>query len=221
MKLTTSNIKDAYTRLKEAIRTYTDALWLKNVKCTLNSITYSDYIDFVCDNRYKSMLKRNIYTPIRIIMQGFALLMDEYTNTSTASDVIASVEKKKHAKSLTEKYKLIYLCYTVLQYKDSKEASDRLVSMMVVSESDDRLTMLKKCEATMKGLKYQIDQSVTKKKTQEPMTRKDYTAEFNRLQKWYGQMIPKTILMADYVAIQNDYISECERLKRQKEQNNG
>ena len=220
MKLTISDIKDACTRLKQALHAKLDALWIKNVKCSLNSITYSDYMDFVCDNRYKSMLKHNIYTPIRIIMQGFALLMNEYSTTSTASEVRAKEDKKKHAKSLTERYQLVYLCYTVLQYKNSKQAAERLLSMMVVQESDDRLTMLRKCEATMKGLKYQIDQSKGTKESK-PMTRKDYTAEFNRLQKWYGQMIPKNILMLDYVIIQNDYISYCEDLKRQKEQNNG
>jgi hypothetical protein len=108
-----------------------------------------------------------------------------------------------------------------LQRKNSKEATERLVSMMVVQDSDDRLTMLKKCEATMKGLKFQRDQLKAAKKEQKPMTRKDYTAEFNRLQKWYGQMIPKSISMSDYVAIQNEYISYCEDLKRQKEQRNG
>ena len=221
MKLTTSTIKNAYTRLKASIRTYTDALWLKNVKCTLNSITYSDYIDFICDNRYKSMLKRNIYTPIRIIIQGFALLMEEYNETSSAPDIRTEESKKKQRQSLTEKYQLIYLCYTVLQYRNSKEATERLVSMMVVQDSDDRLTMLKKCEATMKGLKFQRDQLKSAKKEQKPMTRKDYAAEFNRLQKWYGQMIPKSISMSDYVAIQNEYISYCEDLKRQKEQRNG
>jgi hypothetical protein len=221
MKLTTSNIKNAYTRSKQAIRDKMDALWLKNVKCTLNSITYSDYIDFICDNRYKSMLKRNIYTPIRIIMRGFALLMEEYNETSSAPDIRTEESKKKQRQSLTEKYQIIYLCYTILQRKNSKEATERLVSMMVVQDSDDRLTMLKKCEATMKGLKFQRDQLKAAKKEQKPMTRKDYTAEFNRLQKWYGQMIPKSISMSDYVAIQNEYISYCEDLKRQKEQRNG
>ena len=70
MKLSTKHIKEAYVGLKERIHSFVDSIWIKNVKHTLNTVTYKEFIDFVIDMKPKTLLKLNIYTPLRIIMLG-------------------------------------------------------------------------------------------------------------------------------------------------------
>ena len=222
MKLSTKHIKEAYVGLKERIHSFVDSIWIKNVKHTLNTVTYKEFIDFVIDMKPKTLLKLNIYTPLRIIMLGWSMILNEYNEASTASDVRQKVEKDKAVKRLTQNYQCIHLCYKLLSYKPNKDAESLLVTMFAFKANEDRLTMLKRCEARMKGLKmniesYQKDEAKEKKS----MTRKDYSSEFMRLQKWYGQTIPRSILMIDYVAIQNDYLDYIEELKRNNNKDNG
>jgi hypothetical protein len=153
MKLTTSIIKNAYTRLKQAIRDKMDALWLKNVKCTLNSITYSDYIDFICDNRYKSMLKRNIYTPIRVIMQGFALLNEQYTRVCASSSVVSMVRISDEIKRKIEMVNWYETMLVVLRRKQSEGIIDVLVKLCIVGKNDSYDEIIGKLKANIAGRK--------------------------------------------------------------------
>lgn len=224
MKLSTKHIKEAYVGLKERIHSFVDSIWIKNVKCTLESITLLDYMSFRCDYDLKALLKVHIYTPKRIIIQGWQMIEKEYKEASTASDVKQQVEREAAIKRLQEDYDFIAMCLIVLTKESHKASIDILTNRYLFPKGESCEVMVKRGEARLKGILVNINSLKDTKKDKsevKQLTRNDFYDELIQMQQWYGQAIPEFITMIKYVSIQNRYLRYAEELKRQNDKQNG
>lgn len=210
-------IKTAYEGLKEAIRAYIVRLWMRNVKSDTDSITYNDYIYVLYGEKYSKLERLHIHTPKSILMQGWIGILEDYNSRSTATEVKQNNAKRSRQQRLYRKYQMVYSCYTVLCLKMSEKCTQLLIDYFVVSADDSRLTQTSKCQAVLKGLKFDIE-SLKVENKENTKTIADYKREFQRICTWAKREIPKNIMLSDYIEIQNDYIAYHEELKRQQEE---
>lgn len=209
-----NSFKTSLQALKHGFSGFIDRLWLMNVKSRCDNITWGDYMKVICYDRFKLMLKLNIYTPKRIIIKGFAMLLEDYNTITTNLEVRVNESKRNDLALKTQRQRIIYACYTSLRFHDKPHIRQTLCNYMVINESDDRLTALNKCVAVLKGLDLQITSLQVKSDVKKPMMA-DYEKERAILSKHQGYIIPSTILMSEYAIIQNLYRDYVEDLKKQ------
>ena len=207
-------IKTSLQGLKHGFSAFIDRLWLRNVKTQCESITWGDYMKVICYDRFKLMLKTNIYTPKRIVIKGFAMLLEDYNTITTNVSVRVNEEKRTSAQRLSHRHRIIFACYTSMRFHDEPYIRQTLCNYMVIGESDDRLTAINKCIAVLKGLDMQITSLQVHNDYKKPMMA-DYEKERQILSQYQGYNIPSTITMSEYAILQNLYREHVENLKKQ------
>lgn len=205
--------KIAWQALKQGLRSFIDAIYLRNVKSTCESITWGDYMKVICFDRFRLMLRMNIYTPKRIIIKGFAMLLEDYNTITTNVMVKTNEEKRDAIGRLSQKQRIVYACYTSLRFRELPHIMQMLRNYMVIDAEDTRLTALNKCVAELKGLDLQLNNLKIKNDTKRP-TMSDYEKERQILSKHQGYIIPSSIKLSEYAVIQNLYRDYVEDLKK-------
>jgi hypothetical protein len=207
------HIKIKMHGLKTSVNAFIDKTLLSNVKTTCDSITLGDYLSVICHEKYEKLLKLHKYTPKRIILQGLAMLLNDYEALTTSADVRLNKEKQAKIIRKGSRREIVYGCYLILKNKESKIVMDYLLKEHIIEPNEDRLKAFKRCIAELKGLDIEIDSLITKTERKRPsMT--DYNQEIARISKYLGFTIKKDIALSLYIGYQNeyrDYINELER----------
>lgn len=211
------SIKTSLQGLKHGFSAFIDSIMLRNVKCTCESITWGDYMKVICYDRFQLMLKTNIHTPKRIIMQGFAMLLDDYNTITTNISVRVAEENRASVLRLSQRQRIIYACYTSMRFHDLPHIRQTLCNYFIISLEDPRSLVLEKCVSVLKGLDLQIStlQVKTSKEDHKKPMMSDYQKERQILSQYQGYNIPDTITMSEYAVLQNLYRDHVENLKKQ------
>jgi len=197
-----------------------------NVRHDCDSINVDTAFKLFSHENVYLLKKLHIYTPKRILMQSYAMIVGHNTVLSKNPQIKASANKQAVLEKKIQRHTIILACRKVIQYRESEICKKWLVNQFIVKETDDRLTQFNKIEAERKGLEYSIGTIITQSEKvsntkSKKVTYYDYLKEMQILQK-NGYKVSLKMSYSEYIMAQNLFYDECEQNRKQiEEQKNG
>lgn len=222
-KINNINITIPFINIKEVFKTV-KTLYIESIQIKLhdfNSLTYGDYLQIICNNKYYLLKKVYGFVPKNILLAQLSRIFSDYNAATTNPEVKVWTGKAARLERLYRKQLEVYSAAKILCYKEHIESYILLKRYYIISGNEDRNETINKANAELKGLKLNIENIKSEIKLdnhdKKPVM-SDYLREIQILRKQgYNIDFNLNIKLSEYAQIQNLAREEYERMKQELE----